>query len=52
MTIRGRAMEKFKELTEMESMDIDGGIARVPVIIMGGCVVATELGFYNGYKSK
>ena len=52
MTIRGRAMEKFKELTEMESIDIDGGIARVPVIIMGGCVVAAELGFYNGYKNK
>ncbi len=45
-------MENFEELTEMESMDIDGGIAWVPVIIIGGCVVAAGLGFYNGYKSK
>ena len=45
-------MEKFDELTEMESMDIDGGIAWVPVIIIGGCVAAAGLGFYNDYKRK
>lgn len=41
-------MEKFQELTEEQLVEVDGGIAWVPVIIIGGCVVAFGVGVYNG----
>jgi len=39
----------LQALSEEEIMDIDGGIAWIPVIIIGGAVVCFGVGVYNGY---
>ena len=44
-------MQGFEELTEDRLEEIDGGIAWIPIIIIGGCGAAVGLGIYNGYKS-
>ena len=41
----------FEDITDDELRMTDGGIAWIPIIIIGGCVAAVGLGIYNGYKS-
>lgn len=40
---------KFQTICEEEIMNIDGGVAWVPIIIIGGGVISLCVGFYNGY---
>lgn len=41
---------KFITLSYNEMEDINGGIAWVPVIVIGGLVVSAVVSAYNGYQ--